>query len=59
MTVEVKRKSVGKIEEPVLPRRNKNLHDHMRLNNNFQLDGVQRAEDTYKHTDVCEHYRKS
>ena len=41
MMVEVKRKIVGKIEELVLPRRNKNLHDCMRLNDNCQLDSAQ------------------
>ena len=33
LKVEAKSKKVGKIEDPVLPRSSRNLHNYLRLNN--------------------------
>ena len=35
----------GKIEQPMDPGRTNNVHDCIHLNNDFQLDGVQRVRD--------------
>ena len=41
----LKRKQNGKIEEPVMPRTSRNLHNCMYLNKKNQLDGAERAGD--------------
>ena len=37
LKVEAKYEKVGKIEDHKLPRSSRNLHNYLRLNNNFQL----------------------
>ena len=49
----------GKFENPAVPRGTRNLHDYVNLNNNFQLDGVQRVRDAQVNQNSHDHCKRS